>query len=224
MRITWLGQAGLFIKTSEAAVLIDPYFSDCVGKIAPEKKRRVPAPDFLWNIKPDFLIFTHDHIDHYDPETAPHFLSMTHPITVLSPSGVWEKARASGGRHNYVLFNEGTEWSEKGIRFSAVKAVHSDPNAVGVVLEAENKTVYIAGDTLFSKKVIEALPSSIDMAFLPVNGAGNNMNMTDAVRFARLSGAKRAVPVHWGMMDDIDSDAFNFENRYIPEIYKEFEV
>lgn len=224
MRITWLGQAGLLLKTSEVSVLIDPYFSDSVGKISPEKKRRIPVPDFLWEIKPDILIFTHDHIDHYDPETAPHFLSMARPVTVLSPSGVWEKARVFAGGHNYVLFDEGTEWSENSLRFTAVKAVHSDKNAIGVVIEAENKVLYIAGDTLFSKKVLESLPAHIDAAFLPVNGVGNNMNMTDAARFARLSGAKCAVPVHWGMIDDLDPRAFEFEHRFIPEVYKEFEV
>ena len=86
MKVTWLGQAGILIRSKDKTVLIDPYFSDCVGKIDPNKTRRMPVEDWVFGMHPDVLIFTHDHIDHYDPETAPRYLEMTEPITVLSPT------------------------------------------------------------------------------------------------------------------------------------------
>ena len=59
------------------------------------------------------------------------------------------------------------------------------------------------------------------MAFLPVNGVGNNMNMVDAAAFAKKIGAKVVVPVHVGMFDEIDPATFPLENKVVPQIYKE---
>ena len=224
MKVTWLGQAGLLLETQDTTVLIDPYFSDCVGKVDESKHRRVPAEDWLWDICPDVLVFTHDHIDHYDPETAPHFLQKDGSMTVLSPTSCWNKARQFGGKHNYVQFDALTEWTAGDCRFTAVKAVHSDPYAIGVLIEAEGKTLYVTGDTLYSRVIFEQLPETVDCVFLPINGVGNNMNMTDAARFAESCHAALAVPLHWGMMDALDPTAFAFEPKTVPIVYEPFEI
>lgn len=221
MRVTWLGQAGLLFKSSALTVLIDPYFSDSVGRIDPAKKRRIPVDPSLWQIQPDVLIFTHDHLDHFDPETAEHFLRSSRPMTVLAPNSVWQKALQYGGPHNFVLFEPGTQWTQGDIRFTAVPAAHSDPDAIGVLLQAENKLHYVTGDTLYSTRVLSALPGGVDTVFLPVNGVGNNMNMADAARFAADSGAKCAVPIHVGLFDDLKAQAFPFEPKRILTVYKE---
>ena len=70
MKITWLGQAGLLFESDEIRIMIDPYLSDSVRKIEPKKFRRVPVPEELFKIEPDIMIFTHNHLDHYDPETV----------------------------------------------------------------------------------------------------------------------------------------------------------
>ena len=221
MRITWIGQAGLLFKSSVLTVLIDPYLSDSVGAIDPAKKRRIPVDSSLWQVQPDVLVFTHDHLDHFDPETAEHSLRGHRPMTVLAPSSVWQKVRKYGGAHNYVLFAPGTQWSQGDMRFSAVPAAHSDPEAIGVLLNAENKLHYVTGDTLYNTQVLAALPSGIDTVFLPVNGVGNNMNMTDAARFAKDCGAKTAVPLHIGLFDDLNTEAFPFASKRILQIYRE---
>ena len=176
------------------------------------------------DMTPDVLLFTHDHIDHYDPCTAPRYLEKAGSMLVLAPGTCWQKARQFGGDHNYVLFDRGTEWTEGDVRFTAVTAVHSDDHAIGVVIEAEGKCIYVTGDTLYSRKIFGELPKNIDAVFLPVNGVGNNMNMTDAARFAGDCGAKVAVPIHVGMFDDIDPAQFSYEKKIIPELYKEMEI
>ena len=226
MKITWLGQAGLMFETCGKTVIVDPYLSDSVEKIEPKNRRRVPVEKSFLSVKPDVLLCTHDHLDHYDPETAPRFLEKQEKtMTVLSPTSVWQKARQHG-THNYVEFNRHTEWTEQGFRFSAVKAVHSDPCAIGVLIEdlEEGKVYYVTGDTLYSKDVFEDLPKNIDLVFLPVNGVGNNMNATDAVRFFRAVGAKRAVPYHVGMFDKLSPEIFGDEHRLILNFYEETEV
>ena len=70
MKITWLGQAGLLFETEKATVMIDPYLSDSCGKLNPKSHRRVPVDESVFDVKPNVMLFTHNHLDHYDPETV----------------------------------------------------------------------------------------------------------------------------------------------------------
>ena len=84
MKITWLGQAGLLFERGETSVMIDPYLSNYVEKVQPANWRRTPINEVFFNISPDIMIFTHNHIDHFDPETAPRFLERSEKkMTVL---------------------------------------------------------------------------------------------------------------------------------------------
>ena len=64
MKITWLGQAGLLFEQNGIKIMIDPYLSDSVEKINPKNYRRVAVKESLFDIKPDIMIFTHNHLDH----------------------------------------------------------------------------------------------------------------------------------------------------------------
>ncbi len=222
--ITWLGQAGLLFEFDGLTVMVDPYLSDSVKAIEPQNYRRVPVDESFFDIKPDILVFTHNHLDHYDPETVKRFITEDSAITVLSPRSVWEKVRAFGGNNNYVCFNRHTSWTAKGVTVTAVKAEHSDPLAIGVVIDAGNKKYYVTGDTLYNDEIFSDLPGDIHTVFLPINGVGNNMNPCDASRFAARVAAKYAVPVHIGMFDNKTADGFEYTNTIIPQIYKEIKL
>ena len=88
MKITWLGQAGLLFERGGVSVMIDPYLSNYVEKVQPANYRRSPINEAYFNIDPDIMIFTHDHIDHYDPETAPVFFKKTKK-SVAKGKNVW---------------------------------------------------------------------------------------------------------------------------------------
>ncbi len=227
MKITWLGQAGLLFERDGFSVMIDPYLSDYVAKVEPQNVRRVPVDERFFDVDPDVMIFTHDHIDHYDPETAPIFFKKTKKrMSVLGPISVRKKAMGDLCGQNYILFNRHTSVSLGGFVFTAVKAAHSDPDAVGVIIEdtVEGKTYYVAGDTLYNSEIFGDLPEHIDAVFMPINGVGNNMNMTDAARFAKRTGAKVVVPLHFGLFDGLNPQEFECENKVIPEFWKEIEV
>lgn len=222
MKIIWLGQAGLLFETDKTKILIDPYLSNSVAAVNPANFRRVAVNEEFLKIKPDIIIFTHNHLDHYDPETVAHFIDTNSNITVLAPKSVWDEVRKIGGNNNYILFNHHTEWTEKGIRFTAVKAEHIDITPIGVIIDDGERKYYVTGDTLYNEEIFADIPSDIYALFLPVNGVGNNMNMTDAVRFAERVGAEHIVPIHFGMFDELDvKSEFICKNKIIPEIYKE---
>lgn len=225
MKATWLGQAGLMFETDNKIIVVDPYLSDSVERIEPQNKRRVPVDKRFLEIAPDIIVLTHDHLDHTDPDTLKYYLSENSSILVLASENAYRNVRAlfGGNNNNYVMFNRGSEWTEGNIRFSAVKAEHSDDKAIGFIMESEGKKYYITGDTLYNTDIFEELPSGIDYIFLPVNGRGNNMNMADGVRFCQRTGAK-AIPMHCGLFDDIDLRNFAYENKTVPEFFKEINL
>ncbi|MBR7099196.1 MAG: MBL fold metallo-hydrolase [Clostridia bacterium] len=222
MKITWLGQAGLLFETDGKKSVIDPYLSDNVKNFEPANYRRVPVEESFLKLRPDVIVITHNHLDHLDCETLKYYLTDDATALVLAPNGGWQELRKFGGGSNYVLFNNGTTWTEGSVTLRAVKAEHSDPYAIGVILSAEGKHYYITGDTLYNEQVLASLPTvDLEAVFLPVNGKGNNMNMTDAARFAAQTGAKYVVPFHIGLFDSMSAEDFDCSNKVIPEIYRE---
>ena len=224
MQIVWMGQAGLLIDTGNIKIMVDPYLSDSVARINPKNWRRVPVDEAFFREEPDMIVITHNHLDHLDPETLSRLLDTQKTVTLLASYDAWQEARKFGGNHNYVMFNRGTVWTQDGLIFTAVKAEHSDLTAIGFVLDDGVQKIYITGDTLYNKGIFGDLPEDIDAVFLPINGVGNNMNIADAKRFARKTGAKKAVPIHWGMFDEIDPAGFDLENAVIPTIYGEVKL
>lgn len=224
MKVTWLGQAGLMFETDGKIIMVDPYLSDSVEKIEPQNKRRVPVDEEFFDISPDIIVLTHNHLDHTDPDTLKHYLSENSEILVLASGNAWQNVRKLfGGNNNYVMFNRGTVWTEGSIKFTAVKAEHSDDEAIGFVIESEEKKYYITGDTLYNEDIFSDLPDNIDYVFLPVNGRGNNMNMADGKCFCDRIGAK-AIPMHCGLFDNLDMNNFGYENKTVPEFYKEIKL
>lgn len=224
MKITYLGQAGLLLEKGDFRVMIDPYLSDSVVKVNPNNYRRVPVEERFFQVRPDVMIFTHNHLDHYDPETVKHFITADSQMLVLAPSSVWNEVRALGGRNNYVMFDRHTSWTQGGLCFHAVKAEHSDPAAIGVIIEDGERKYYVTGDTLYNEEIFPDIPEDIYALFLPVNGVGNNMNMEDAARFAARIHAEKTVPVHVGMFDELSAEDFVCENKVIPQIWETVEV
>ena len=229
MKLTWLTQAGLLFENESVTVMVDPYFSDSVGARSPEKHRRIPFDEKFLAKAPDLILITHDHLDHLDPETIEGIISRSNkPITFLAPENAYNKLRAYGGEHNYVMLNPHSVWSEKGITFYAVHAEHSDRTAVGFILDDGEKTYYVSGDTLYNfdviDEVLELVEDGVDYAFVPINGRGNNMNAKDAADFAYEIDAKTAIPLHYGLFDDIDPAVFDFEDSLILTPYVPVEI
>ena len=204
--------------------MVDPYLSDSVRKINPKNYRRVPVDESFFEVKPDVVVITHNHLDHYDPETVKHFVTEESNVVVLAPESVWKEVRKKGGNNNYVMFNRRTVWTEGEITFTAVKAEHSDPYSIGVIIDDGEKKYYVTGDTLYNEEVFGDIPNDIYALFLPVNGVGNNMNANDAARFAKRINAEKNIPVHIGMFDELTADIFQCENKFVINIYEEAEL
>ena len=140
MYVTWITQAGLVFETERMTVMVDPYLSNSVAETLDKRKeRRIPVDERVFDIHPDVIIITHDHLDHLDPDTLEKFLCRGgKPITVLAPYNAYKRLCEFGGDHNYVLLAPHSVWSEGGLTFYAVSAEHSDRCAAGYIIDDGN--------------------------------------------------------------------------------------
>ncbi len=227
MKLTWLGQSGLLFEDGRITVIVDPYLSDTTPA---GKRRNYTADESYLSIEPDVILITHAHPDHLDADTLARYLSEQRKcVTVLCSASAYGRLTEIGApKHNYVLLSPHTVWSESGVTFYSVKAEHSDRDAVGFIIDDGEKTYYISGDTLYNFDVIDdcldLVEDGVDYAFLPINGRGNNMNAKDASDFAYELGAKCAVPVHYGLLDDVDPEDFDFDDRMIISPFEAHEL
>ena len=229
MKVTWLTQAGLLFDTGSLKIMVDPYLSNSVGERNPKKNRRIPVDESIFDIRPDVIIITHDHLDHLDPKTLERFLCREgDPITVLAPENAFRRLLEFGGDHNYVLLAPHSVWSEGDVTFYSVHAEHSDRTAAGFIIDDGTNTYYVSGDTLYNYDVIDdvldLVPDGVGYAFLPINGVGNNMNVQDASDFAYEISAKVGVPLHYGLFDSISPESFDFDERLILTPYNPTEL
>ena len=219
MKVTWLGQAGLLFDSGRVRVLVDPYLSDSIGDTDPERHRRIPVPEDYKNISADILVITNTEPDRLDDATLMGVLGAERRMTVLCSEGAYNRVRHFSSRHNYVLLSPHSVWSEGGLTFYSVRAEHHDRTAIGVIIDDGERTFYLSGDTLYNYDVIDdvmdLVDDGVDYAFLPINGYGNNMNAKDASDFAYELDAGRAVPVHYGMLDDVSPESFDFEDAFV---------
>ncbi len=229
MKVTWLTQAGFLFKNSRLSIMVDPYFADTMAERDPKKARRISVDESFFDANPDLILITHDHVDHCNEETIRELLRRADKtVTILASESAYNHLAPMVGDHNLVLLAPHTVWSECGVTFYSVHAEHSDRSAVGFIIDDGKKTYYVSGDTLYNYDVIDdvldLVEDGVDYAFLPINGRGNNMHAKDAADFAYEIDAKCAVPTHYGLIDSIDPESFDFEDRLILTPYVEVEL
>ena len=229
MKVTWLTQAGLLLENSKIKIMVDPYLSDALGEKCAKMTRRVPQDESFLDANPDVILITHEHIDHLDEITLGKIFERANKeILVLAAESAYKKLLAMESGHNVVLLAPHSVWSEKGVTFYSVRAEHSDRSAVGFIIDDGKQTFYVSGDTLYNYEVIDDVldlaPDGVDFAFLPINGKGNNMNARDAADCAYEIGAKCAIPIHYGLVDDLTPAEFDFDDKIILEPYKEIKL
>ncbi len=220
MKGYWLGQAGFLFKTDKGTtVMVDPYMSDSAERASgPVCRRQIPVDESFF-IAPDVLVLSHDHIDHMDFDTIDRLVDAdkTRKINMLLPGSALAPVRARyGGRAEFILFTPGTEVSLADVLFVSVPAAHSDPEAIGVMIKADGKTVYHTGDTLYNRNIFGSIDEPVDLLVTVINGKGNNMNAADAARFTKRIGPKAVLPMHWDMFPGYAADPADFA-AYFPE-------
>ena len=210
--VTWLGQAGFKFEAAGRRILVDPFFSEHEG-------RRYPPPPVDGGV--DWLLVTHEHLDHLDPPSLRAVAERSPGLTVVAPAPLEATVRDAAPDAAFVGVARGDRVPlGQAASATVVPAVHAlhprdgysdDPRFVGYVLELDGVAIYHAGDTLVTDAVVAALEAlAVDVALLPVNGRtyfreandlAGNMDARDAVALATRIGATVLVPVHWDLFE-----------------------
>ncbi len=222
MIIRWIGQSGYILKTDTTEIIIDPYLSDIVNKVA-NRPRMVEAPIKPEDITADAVICTHNHLDHLDIEAVAKMPQGTYFITTNDGKAELEKL----GQSNAAVLNVGESIKIGDIELISVYAEHT-VEAFGLIAKADNKTLYFSGDTLFSEKLFSIADYNPDYTFICINGKLGNMNAEEAVLTAQKIGAKVNIPSHYGMFasntENPHKFADNINGGFIMEFNKEYTI
>ena len=222
MKIRFLGQSGYLLESETTCILIDPYLSDSVNRVA-GRPRLLPIPIKPSDISCDAVICTHDHLDHLDPDTVSQISDEQFFVTT---NGGKEKLLSLGKQKVEALsLNESIQIGD--MEVTAVFADHT-VEAFGLIVRTEGKTLYFSGDTLFNEKLFDIAEYRPDVTFICINGRLGNMNVEEALITAKKIGAKCNVPNHYDMFASNSENphlfADNIDGGFIMEFDKEYKL
>lgn len=219
----WLGQSGFLLQWQHRHLLMDPYLSDSLtrkyaGTDRPHVRMtaRVAAPERLDFI--DAVTSSHQHTDHFDPDTLLPLLQRNPALRIIVPETVRDTAadRLSLDPSRLVGIDDGVTVEAAGFRVTGVPAAHEELERdeagrhrfLGYVVEFGSHTVYHSGDTVCYEGLADRLKTwKIDVALLPINGrvtrglVPGNMSGKEAAALGREIGAGLVIPCHYEMFE-----------------------
>lgn len=205
MILRFLGQSGYELTSGQTRILIDPYFSDIVGKLQ-GRPRLLPIPEVA---KPCNGVFcTHNHLDHLDPETVVQFPE--NQVFYTTADGC--RALQELGRTHTVPILQGQTVILGDFSVTAVPAFHSC-EAMGLVIKAEGITLYFSGDTLYDERLFETKEYKPDITLICINGRLGNMTCDEALMTAKAIGARVNIPNHYDMFASNSADPHQFADH-----------
>ncbi|HET7578370.1 MAG TPA: metal-dependent hydrolase [Bacillales bacterium] len=208
MKATFHGHSFVTVETNGKTVLIDPF-------ITGNGESDVSDPG---DVKADAIILSHGHNDHVG-DTIPIaknndalVIGLAEMATYMGWQGVNAHPMSIGGAYEFdfgkVKFTpafHGSSYTEEENR----KIIYLGMPA-GILIEAEGKTIYHAGDTaLFSDMKLIGERNDIDLAFIPI-GDNFTMGPEDAAVAAEWINAKAVVPMHYNTFPPIKQDPHKF--------------
>lgn len=219
----WLGQASIVLRGAGMTIYIDPFFSAYPDRLVPPPFAPASAPPA------NIILCTHEHVDHFDPQTLPGMAQASPDARFLVPLHLVEQTVALGISAGRVVgIQVGEQLHLGAMTVLAVPASHGlkAPPAnygfdfieregeklyryLGYIVEIAGVRVYHAGDTVVYDGMVEQLrQQEIDIAFLPINGRSyfreqkdivGNMDEREAADLAAAAGVKLLVPIHYEM-------------------------
>jgi L-ascorbate metabolism protein UlaG (beta-lactamase superfamily) len=209
----WLGHATLRLRLDGVVLLVDPVFADPVTPLPPFGPPRASPPPLGLAELDDVaaILISHDHYDHFEPETVAALAAATGARCLLP-------LRVAEG-HDLGCAPEALDWGEAvavaGLAVTLQPAQHEsgrglfdrDRSLWGAwLVEGGGKRVYVSGDGGYGEHfaTLGAALGPIDLAVLSVGGyeprtnRGVHMDPEEAIRALGDLRARRALIVHWG--------------------------
>jgi L-ascorbate metabolism protein UlaG (beta-lactamase superfamily) len=194
--LTWLGHASFRLDTDDGKrIYIDPFLQD--NPKTPDSEK---TPE-----RCDIIAITHGHGDHVADAVG---ISNKFPdAQIVAMIEVKDWLGSQGANVGDLPgINKGGTQEIDGVRFTLTDARHSSGmpdggyggEAAGLVIRANGKSVYFAGDTcVFGDMALIARLYKPDLAVLPIGG-WFTMDPEGAAVALELLGNPRCLPCHYG--------------------------
>jgi len=206
--VTWIGHATFLVQVGGVNILTDPIF-DSPSFIFPRLLPPGIAIEQLPQI--DFVLLSHNHLDHCDMPSLRALLKRFPNIQLLVPQGDkgWLQAAGFGQVKEFTWWQEHTlftflparHWSQNGV-FDCNKSLWGS-----WMIRHGSHSIYFAGDTAYSHHftAIAAEFKNITVALMPIGPCEpdpamrkSHVDSAQAVQgFIDLQ-AHHFVPMHWG--------------------------
>lgn len=196
--LKWLGHAAWLIKFKEATVLIDPFLSGNPNAAVKQEEMKGI----------DFILVTHTHSDHVGDAFT---IAKREKSKIIGMFELYEMAAKEGVDSSQLSgMNKGNMVDFGKIKVALTHADHSGEEC-GIVVSADGKTIYHAGDTALFRdmKTLQELYKP-DVALLPIGGYFT-MGPVEAAKAVEWLKPKIAVPMHYNTFPPIKQDPNKFK-------------
>jgi L-ascorbate metabolism protein UlaG (beta-lactamase superfamily) len=204
MKITYHGHSCFLLETSSVRIAIDPFLTgNALAVIKPA------------DLRCDYILLSHGHEDHTGDAFA---IAQANCATIVANYEIAEYFAARGAKTHGM--NPGGAFRFPFGRVKLTLAHHTSSMnaglnplymgvACGLLVEADGKRVYHAGDTALFLDMQLIGKGGLDVALLPI-GDNYTMGPEDALDALDLLKPKLAVPMHYDTWAPIaqDADAF----------------
>ena len=210
------GQAGFIVKSSSGQLLaIDLYLSNCVERVEGHKgfKRLLPQILDPSTLTFDYIICTHPHLDHFDIDFVPEMVSKGSKLFCSVDCEKLIKQMQMeyySPSITYVKPGDKLEAGDFDIIFVNCDHGTGAPDAVGVVVKVDGKTIYEVGDSCLRLDRINEIPQPLDVLISPINGQFGNMDSDDTATLAETLKPGLTIPCHYGMFASHGGDLKRF--------------
>ena len=211
-----LGQVGVAIKGPDGVIYVDPYLTDYGGEEG-RLHRNLPPP-----IKPEevtnasYVLVTHEHADHFDPETLLPIASASPQARFYGPH-TCDFSSAGVDPERASVPEVGRAFDAGSARVTAIPSAHTELEQsdaghpyIGYVIEWNGVTIYHTGDTVIYDGLIASLRRwRIDVMFVPINGRDyfrtaqgiiGNTDFREAAELAEALDVTLTVPTHYDLI------------------------
>lgn len=210
MKLSFHGQSTIYFESNGKKVIVDPFISGNDKSDLDEQTLDV-----------DYIILTHGHGDHFGDAVE---LANRNHATVIGSAEVRRYLTTYHGIEHAHGMNIGGKYQFDFGTVKFVQAFHSSSYTnedgipvylgmpMGVIIEAEGKTIYHAGDTgLFSDMKLIAERHPVDVCFIPI-GDNFTMGIEDAsYAINEFIKPKISVPIHYNTFPLIKQDPEKFK-------------
>ena len=221
--VLWIGHATVLVRIGGKTLLFDPLFGDHATPVPPFGPRRLVPPGIALADLPriDAILVSHDHYDHFEPDSIRRIAARDRPLCVL-PLGVGGREALGCARTARLDWGGAARLGAgaSAVTLRLLPAQHDSGRGLfdrnralwgSWLAEARRgravRRVYFAGDTGYGPHFarIGAVHRPIDLALLPVAAYGPrvvnrhvHLDPMQAVRAFADLGARRMLAIHWG--------------------------